>query len=199
MRALILILVSAVPALADLAVLDAWLVRQQGIRSLETRFTQERRLPALKQPVTSPGRMVFAQPDKVRWELGDPPKTLAISDGRMFTLIDHTEKTMRQIPAGSPQAARFSLLGGDAFRSPHAFRGAFEVVESRVAGGVHQFTLRPRDRRVRTEVPWIFIDIDAKRNVLRAMELELRDRSRVRTVFHNPRFNVRLPEGTFQP
>lgn len=185
------------PVRADPAVLDAWLTRQAGVRSLDVHFTQERRLPALKAPVSTPGRLSLVKPDKLRWQLGDPVETIAISDGRTLTLVEDGGKSVRRMPAGSPQAARFSMLSGDSFGSPQAFEQAFEVVEWRVTHGIHQFTLRPRERRMRGEVPWVFIDVDSKANELRSFELELRDRSRVRTVFHNPKTNIDLPAGLF--
>jgi outer membrane lipoprotein carrier protein len=195
-----LLLITALsPVRADVAALDAWLVRQSSIRTLEVSFTQERRLPALKQVVSSPGKLSFAKPNRVRWQLGEPAETLAISDGTTLTLIEDAGKSVRQIPADSPRAARFSMLSGGSFANPEAFHAAFTIVETRVALGIHQYTLQAKDRRMRSEVPWIFIDIDPARNELRALEMELRDRSRVRTLFHDPQFNLELPIERFRP
>jgi outer membrane lipoprotein-sorting protein len=46
-------------------------------------------------------------------------------------------------------------------------------------------------------VPWVFLDIDPAKNELRAMELELQDKSRIRTLFQNPRFNTKLAPALF--
>ncbi len=195
-----------IPALAgfsfaqtETAALDAWLARQATIRSLDTSFIQERKLPALKKPTTSPGRFSFARPSSFRWQLGDPTETLVVSDGATVTLLDSATRTARRIPADSPRAARFALLSGDAFQNRSSFTSAFELVESRIVSGIHQYTLKPKDRRFRSEVPWVFLDIDPKRNELRAMEMELQDKSRVRTVFQNPSINKELPPELFRP
>lgn len=90
-------------------------------------------------------------------------------------------------------------MSGEAFGSPEKFYLAFEVIESRVSAGIHQFTVKARDRRLRTQVPWIFLDIDPAKNELRALEMELQDKSRVRSVFHKPRFDVPLDDSLFQP
>lgn len=182
---------------ADNAALDAWLNRQKSIDTLETTFTQERKLPSLKQPVTTPGKLSFAKPGRVRWQLGEPAATLAMSDGTTLTLIEYATRTARQIPADSPQAARFSMLTGKGFQSPENFYGMFEVADQRVESGIHQFTLKPKDRRMRSQVPWIFLDIDPVSNELRAMELEFQDKSRIRTLFHNPRINPKLSPTLF--
>lgn len=198
-RAWLVALSLAALAHAEQPVLDSWLERQATISSLDTPFTQERTLPALKRPVTTPGRLSFVKPDKVRWQLGDPFETLAVADGRTLTLIDASAKSARRIAIDSPQAARFSLLTGKSFGDPSAFHQAFEVIESRVSSGIHQFTLRPKDRRLRAQVPWIFLDIDPGKNELRALEMELQDKSRVKTIFRDPRFNVKLDASLFVP
>lgn len=199
MRFLLPFLALLVNAMADNAPLDAWLKRQPSIATLDTEFTQERKLPALKNPTTTAGRLSFARPDKFRWQLGNPFETLAVSDGVTLTLIDATSKTARRIGADSPQAARFSLLSGKAFQSADAFYQAFEVIESRNVSGIHQYTVKARDRRTRTQIPWIFLDIDPAKNELRVLEFELQDKSRLRTVFQKPRFNIKLDDSLFKP
>jgi len=192
-------MLASATAQSDPVALDSWLKRQTSIHSLDAEFTQERKLPALKNPTTTPGRLSFAKPDKVRWQLGNPFETLAVSDGETLTLMDAASKTARRIGVDSPQALRFSLLSGRAFQSPESFHQAFEVIESRIHSGIHQYTLKARDRRIRAQIPWIFLDIDPQKNELRALEFELPDKSRLRTVFQNPRLNPKLDESLFQP
>ena len=181
------------------ATLDSWLAKQAGITSLDARFTQERKLPALKNPTSTRGRVCFVKPDRVRWQLGDPFETLAVSDGTTLTLLDASNKTARRTNVDSPQASRFSLLSGKAFSSRETFFQAFEIVNTRITEGIHQYTLKAKDRRVRAEIPWIFIDIDPAKNELRVLELELQDKSRLRTIFENPRFNAKLDDSLFHP
>lgn len=198
MRAILLFLCLSVAAShADEAPLNAWLERQSQMRSLDVRFTQERKLPALKEPVRTPGRLSFRKPATVRWQLGDPAETVITGDGEKITLVDHREKEVREIDADSPQAARFAMLGGREFGDAATFRETFEVHGHREISGIHQYTLRPRDRRTRARVPWVFLDIDPGKNELRALEIQMQDGSRVRSVFHNPRINPTLPDAHF--
>ncbi len=183
----------------DQGVLDTWLKRQAEIKTLEATFTQERKLPALKQPVSTRGKLSFARPDRVRWQLGEPPATVAFSDGTSFTLVDYTAKTARVVAADSPRAARFSVLTGKGFSTIGNFAASFEVAEHRIDSGIHQFTLKPRDRKLRSQIPWLFLSIDPKTNNLSAMEMEFRDRSRVKTVFDKPEIGSNLPDSLFKP
>jgi outer membrane lipoprotein-sorting protein len=197
LRICCLLIVLTLNLSADNTVLEAWLGHQSTIKTLEVDFTQERKLAGLKKAVSTPGRLSFARPDRVRWELGDPPVTLVLSDGTNFTLIDHTTKTARRVAADSPQAARFSMMAGKGFQNAERFYAMFEVAAHRVESGIHQYTLKPLDRKTRGQLPWVFLDIDPRRNELRAMELELKDKSRIRTVFQQPRFNHKLPDSHF--
>jgi outer membrane lipoprotein carrier protein len=183
---------------ADNTALDAWLKRQTTVTSLDAAFTQERKIPALKNPTSTPGRLYFSKPDKFRYQLGNPMETLVISDGSNLTFVDVTKKVTRSTSVNSPQAARFSLLSGKAFSSPEQFYVAFEVIADTVTQGIHQYTLKAKDRKTQTQIPWVFLDIDISRNELRALELELQDKSRLRTIFQNPRFNSRLEDSLFK-
>jgi len=192
-----LLLPAPVQAGADPAPLEAWVRRQAEIQSLEADFVQERRLPSLKRPVTTKGRLAFRQSGFFRWELGTPPTTIAAADGTTLVLADVRKKRARRIPLDSPEARRFTLLTGDSFRSLDAFRKAFELRESSVAGGAYQATLRPLDRRMRSKIPWVFLTIDPATRKLLALEIELSDGSRIRSLFTRTRINPKLPDSRF--
>lgn len=200
MRSIALLFLAILQAHAapDTTALDSWLKRQTSINTLEASFTQERKLPSLKEPVSTPGKLMMQRPDKLRWELGNPIETLAVSDGTTMTLLQASDKTARQLATDSPQAKQFSFLGGNALASPEAFREAFEIVDSRISSGIHQYTLQPKERRMKANVPWVFLDIDPSTNELRALELEMKDKSRIRTVFTNTKLNGKLPAASFQ-
>ena len=188
-------LASAAP---DPAPLEAWLAKQKDIRSIQSDFTQERRLPSLKNPVTAKGKLWFKRPGLLRWELGTAPDTIAVSDGTTLTIADATEKRARRIPVDDPQARQFTLLAGEAFRDLAAFRRTFELSDSRVTSGIYQATLRPLDRRLRSKVPWVFLDIQPGNNRLRALELQLSDGSRIRSIFTSTRINPAIEASRFQ-
>lgn len=50
---------------------------------------------------------------------------------------------------------------------------------------------------MRSQVPWVFLDIDPAELELRAMEMELKDKSRIRTVFLEPKINTKLSPTLF--
>ncbi len=201
MRALLILLslVSLARAELDLKPLQTWIGKQKTLQSLDTDFVQERKLPSLKKPVTTPGRMRMVRPGKLRWELGKPVKTLAVSDGTTMTLLDVAKKRGKRIDTSSPEARQFTLLSEEAFRDLAGFQEAFELVESRMSGTIYQLTVRPKDRSLRKHVTWMFLDIDTRSHELRALDLELEDKSRIRTVFSNARINAKVDPAIFTP
>ena len=60
-------------------------------------------------------------------------------------------------------------------------------------------TVRPRDRSMRRQVPWMFFDIDTRTHELRALDLELEDKSRIRTVFTKTEINPKIDPAVFTP
>lgn len=194
-----LLLCSLAPAAPDTGPLEAWLDRQPEIRTLEAEFVQERTLPALKKPVRSTGTLRMQRPSKLRWELGEPPKTIAVSDGDTMTLVDVEQQVAQRLPSDSRRARQFTLLTDKALTGGlDSFTKAFEPIESRVTNGIYQLTLRPRDRSMRNKAPWLFLDIDPRSNELRAIEVRLEDESRIRTIFTRTSFNQALPADTFR-
>ncbi|MCH7228818.1 hypothetical protein, partial [Haloferula sp. A504] len=78
------------------------------------------------------------------------------------------------------------------------FLEVFEPVESRVVNGIYQLTTRPKPREMRNKVGWVFFDIDPAKNELRALEIRLDDKSRIKTIFSNTRYNPEIPDDRFR-
>lgn len=201
MRVLLILiaLASSLHAELDLKPLETWIGRQKSLQSLDAEFVQERKLPSLKKPITTSGRMRMVRPGKLLWELGSPVKTMAVSDGTTMTLLDVAKKRGKKIEAGSPEAKQFTMLSDESFRDLASFQQTFELVESRMTDGIYQLTVRPKDKAMRKNVTWMFLDIDTATQQLRALALELDDKTRIRTVFSNARINAKIDPAVFKP
>jgi len=183
----------------DTKPIESWLTRQAGIKTLQADFIQERKLAALKNPVTTPGRMTLVKGGKMRWDLGEPTKTTTISDGTTILLIDLEEKRARSMDAKSSRAKAFNLLGDSALNEGiDGFTKAFELIEAKMTNGIYQVTTQPKDRSLRKQIPWVFFDIDPAKKQLRALEVQLDDKSRIRTIFTKTRFNEKVPSKHFE-
>src|SRR5438105_4304437 len=61
--------------------LASWIAAQKNIQSWQADFVQTRTFKSLSQPLMATGRVWFAEPNRFRWELGSPPKTIAVRGG----------------------------------------------------------------------------------------------------------------------
>ena len=200
MRALLILatLISVARADLDVKPLETWLGKQKDLQSLDADFVQERKLPSLKKPVSTPGKLRMVRPGKLLWELGQPVKTMAVSDGTTMTLLDVEKKRGKKVDSDAPEAKQFTMLTDKAFRDLTGFQEAFELVESRVTDGIYQLTVKPKDKELKKHVSWMFLDIDQKTQELRALDLELQDKTRIRTVFTKSRINAKIDPAVFQ-
>ena len=78
----------------------------RDIRSVQAAFTQEKHLQILAQPLVSRGRLIFAAPDRLRWEYEAPlPSVLLMNEGRVQRFVKTgptwTEDASAALPAMS--------------------------------------------------------------------------------------------------
>ena len=58
--------------------LNAWMDQQAKIKTWSADVVQIRNLKSLTRPLKSRGQVWFLQPNRFRWQLGDPPRTIAV-------------------------------------------------------------------------------------------------------------------------
>ena len=190
------------------AVLSAWFSAQARLETWTAVFTQTRYLKALARPLTNTGRVWFASPDRFRWELGDPVRSVAVRDGDTMLLLNPRLRRaevhrLSAVPAG-PLREALALLDTGFPRDPEVFRERFEV--QGMDAGADGVTLRmvPRDAGARRFLPALAVTFDPESHDLRATEFTLADGSRVRTDFRGSvrdgevdpvRFDTSVPEG----
>src|SRR5213593_2727732 len=57
---------------------DSWLNAQTSIHTWSADVVQTRNLKSLAKPLVADGRVWFAAPNRFRWEIGNPPQTIAV-------------------------------------------------------------------------------------------------------------------------
>jgi outer membrane lipoprotein-sorting protein len=71
---------------------------QTHIQTWSAEFVQTRRLKALTQPLNATGRVWFAAPNRFRWELGQPPQTIAVRNAQEMLVIYPKLKRAERYP-----------------------------------------------------------------------------------------------------
>lgn len=189
----------------DLAPVERWLGRMGETQSVEADFVQQRYLRTLRKPLSTKGHLWLAYPDNFRWELGDPPTTIAIRDKDRLTVIEPRKKSTRVFLLAAKDGVRDSSappsLQSMAQSFPRSMEELIEHYEIRdlvQKDDVYELTVKPRDKSL-SAMRQVVFHIDAAKYFLRAVEFQFSDNSKVRTSFTRLTFNHEIPASTFKP
>lgn len=206
-RSLALLLLAATCAFAqetrviDLSPIARWLERQSKIRTIEADMTQSRALKTLRSPAKADGRFWFEAPDRFRWQIGDPPRTIAIGDGETITVIDGRRRTAtRTRVADLKNDASLRGMAEFPFAPDFAtFRERFEVRDLRIDGTVCRVEMLPRDPAARKMLTRIILTFDTESGHLLSFEAVTKDGSSLRNEFSNVKLDRKLDPSIFAP
>jgi len=186
----------------DLTPVKKWIARQEDFHSVQADFTQTRSLRALRSPIASPGRLTFVTPSSLRWELGEPAKTIVLRKGNTYTLIQPAKKKAERIPAGSigqeGGAKGFAMMEFPLASDFADFQRKFEILAVSTEGDRCHLEILPRDAQARKFLSALKIDFDTKTSHMIAFEMATRDGSSMRNEFSNVRVNQKIDRRTFE-
>jgi len=190
---------AAEPQPPDLAPIKRWIARQDEFHSVEADFTQTRALRALRSPVAIKGHLWFIAPDALRWELGDPPKTIVIRKGPTYFLIQPARKKVERSAAAGvgKKAGAFAMMTFPLAKDFNDFNRQFEVLSVTSADERCHFEIAPRDVQERKFLQAIRIDFNTANGHLIAFEMAFRDGSSMRNEFSNVKMNQKIDHRMF--
>jgi outer membrane lipoprotein-sorting protein len=184
-------------------VLHAWLNAQTNIRTWSANVIQTRSLKSLAQPLTASGKVWFAAPNRFRWELGDPPRTIAVRQpDQMLVIYPRLKRLEKYSLTGThdgPWRDTLALLEAGFPRNQAELESRFRILSEAAANEVHQVTLAPRSAAARRMMPRITIAFATNNLSLRATELQFADGSTMRNDFTNATLNPVLDDSLFAP
>ncbi|MGZ4975275.1 MAG: LolA family protein [Limisphaerales bacterium] len=180
-----------------------WLDAQAKIHTWTANFTQTRRLKSLTQPLTAHGKVWFAEPNKFRWELGNPPQTIAVRAPQELLILYPHLKRAERFPMNAQQAGPWrealALLEAGFPRSRAAMEAQYNILSQKFNGNICQLVLQPKSVAARRMMPQIEVDFDTKENLLRGTELQFADGSTMRNDFSNIVTNPNIDMQMFSP
>jgi|SRR5205809_2570297 len=185
------------------SVLAAWLNAQTNVQTWSASVIQTRALKSLTRPLTATGHVWFAAPNRFRWELGDPPQTIAVRQADQMLVIYPKLKRAERYPLTGEQTGPWrdtlALLEAGFPRSPGELESRFRLVGQTTSNHVHEVTLQPRSASARRLMPQIKIAFATDDFALRATEVQFADGSTMRNDFTGAVLNSKLDEATFSP
>lgn len=195
------VLASASTRAAGNPVVDAWLGGQTNVSTWSADFVQTRRLPALARPLTAPGHVWFATPDRFRWELGEPVQSVAVRRGDALLVLSPRLKRAETLDlravARGPMRDAMALLDTGFPRDAAEFSRRFEVRSIGTTNACHELNLLPRDAGARRLLAGLTVTVATNGFALVATELRFADGTVLRNDFTNAAVNAAIAPGRF--
>lgn len=183
------------------AVLSAWLAAQTNLHTWTADFTQTRALKTLTQPLVASGRVWFATPNRFRWELGSPAKTIALRNAdEMFVIyprLKRAEKYPLEANASGAWRDMLSLLDAGFPRHRADLDSRFQILSLTETDGCWRLVFQPKSAFARKMIGEIHVGLAANTFALTSTELIFVDGSRMRNDFTNAVLNPELDESIF--
>lgn len=183
------------------AVLDAWLATQTNLHTWTADLTQTRTLKTLTQPLTATGHLWFGTPNRFRWELGSPARTIAVRNADEMFVIYPRLKRAEKYPLGGNAAGEWrdllSLLDAGFPSNRADLDSRFQVLSLAETNGAWQLTLQPRSAFARKMMREIRVGLATNDFSLTSTELVFVDGSRMRNDFTNSVLNPAFDEKIF--
>ena len=181
----------------------AWLDAQSKIHTWTADFTQTRKLKSLTQPLTAHGKVWFSEPNRFRWELGNPPQTIAVRAPEELEILYPRFRRVEKFSLGPQQTGQWrealSLLEAGFPRSRAAMEAQYNVISQEFSGDLCRLVLQPKSTAARKMMPNIEVDFDTREHLLRGTELEFADGSTMRNDFSNIVTNPQIDQQLFSP
>ena len=197
--ALVLPIRAAAPL--DVAPVKKWLARQDEFRNVQADFTQTRSLRALRSPIAVPGHLCFSTPNSLRWELGEPAKTVVLRKGDTYLLIQPAKNKAQRLSAGSVAkeggARGFAMMEFPLAKDFGEFNRKFEILAVNTEGNHCHLEILPRDAQARKFLSALKIDFDTATGHMLSFEMATKDGSSMRNEFSNVRVNQKIDRHVF--
>ena len=184
--------------------LDDWLAAQARLKTWSAEFVQTRTLRALRTPIKTPGRLWFAAPDRFRWELGQPPRTIALrSREELLVIYPRLKRAERytlhpsQTRADAAWVGALTLLDAGFATNRASLEERFQVRAVILAEDRAEVLLRPRAAAARRFLTQIRLVIARRHPGLLANEMRFADGSVIRNDFTHAKVNPDLPASLF--
>lgn len=180
-----------------------WFAVQTNIQTWSADFIQTRTFKSLTQPLTATGHVWFAKPNSFRWELGNPPQTIAVRKTDEMLVIYPPLKRAERYPLKGIQNTQWrdtlALLDAGAPQSQAEIESRYKILSQAETNSVHELTLEPKSTGARRMMPQMKIDFDTANFTLRMTELQFADGSKMRNDFTNIMTNPKIEDEKFAP
>lgn len=182
-------------------VLSAWLDAHRNLKTWSAEVVQTRHLAALAQPLVSTGRVWYSQPGLFRWELGEPPETIAIRSTNELLLVypslNRAERYPLERDRGGPLRDTLTLMEAGFPKDEATLRRRYRISTESLEEGMSRVILEPRAAAARRLVGRVSLTFRTNVFTLAASRIEFADGSQLQNQFTRSIRNKPLPPDLF--
>ncbi|MDF1751626.1 MAG: outer membrane lipoprotein carrier protein LolA [Verrucomicrobiales bacterium] len=185
----------------DLGVVERWLQTNAETQSLKVDFVQSRSLKALKNPLVQPGTLwLDYATNQFRWQLGDPAKTIVVSQGEKIAVMRTPLKRIeyRDPDESSGSSSGFSSLTKGFPKTLPEFQKRYRILDIATKGNSFEIVTQPLGPESEGVHRFGFV-IDQQRFLLKGLVIELVDGSNITTTFQRVDRNAKIEPAVFHP
>lgn len=143
-------------------VLLQWAEAQKDMPDMVVAFRQTRTTPALKQPVSTPGKFWRFKDGAFRWELGQPAATILVRDGTEFRVREGADGAWQALDEKDARYRMWSRFLSGQEASPEELQQHFLVDAAEQTAEVTAITLRPKAPFIRRHLRQLDLQISPK-------------------------------------
>jgi len=183
-------------------VLDRWLEAQAKIDTWSADVKETRELKNIAHPIVNEGAVWFRKPNQFRWQLGEPPRTIAVRKGEELLIVYPMLKRVERFAIGETVNPAWrqalALLEVGFPTDAKAFHARYELLSTTRTENGWRFEVQPRAEAARELIERVRIDVSADNLELLATGLAFPDGSTLRNEFSNRKINPKLNESLFE-
>ena len=181
---------------------DQWFAAQTNLQSWSADFTQTRSLKVLAQPLVATGKVWVTAPGLFRWELGQPPQTIALRQPSQLLIIyprlKRAEKyALTSTPTG-PLKDALALMDATLPRDRATMEDRFRLLSATETNSLLQMALQPKSASARKFISEILIGFRTNDFSIAVTELKFADGSSLRNDFTNNVLNQPIDPALFE-
>ena len=188
-------------ALDTNALLGSWFAAQTNMHTWAADFVQTRTLKTLSQPLTAPGKIWFEAPDTFRWEIGNPPQSIAMrKDDQLLVIYPRLKRVERYALASKAFGqwrGALALLDAGFPRDRAQLEAHFNIAKIAETDGGFQMTLQPKSPSARQFMTQIELVFRTNPFSMVSIDVKFSDGSSMRNDFKNEQLNPVIPPKTF--
>jgi outer membrane lipoprotein-sorting protein len=187
----------------EVSAVAQWLQTQTNLQTWTAAVRQTRSFKTMAQPLVETGRVWFVAPNRFRWEIGSPAKTIAVREPDQMLVVYPKLKRAERFPLTGTEAGPWkdtlALLEAGFPRSAAELEARFKIVSEASTNGVREIGLQPRAASARRMMPLLKVSFSETDYLLRATEMSFADGSLMRNEFTEGVANPTIDPALFRP